>query len=111
MIHLTAQTVILIASQPADFRKGLDGFIAQCQHVLQQQPRDGQLFVFLNRNRTMMRVLHYDGSGFWLHTKRLSKGRFQFRQPAKALVPLLAHELSQLIKGEAILIRSTEIAA
>jgi transposase len=39
-------------------------------------PRSGTLFVFINRNKTMVRSLIYDGTGFWLMTKRLSKGRF-----------------------------------
>ena len=77
MLQLSADTAILVATQPQDFRKGIDGFIAVCQGTLQQNPRADIRFVFINRNRTMIRVLAYDGTGFWLMTKRLSKGRFQ----------------------------------
>jgi transposase len=76
MILLTANTPILLATKPADFRCGIDGFVAICRHQLTQDPRSDTLFVFINRNKTMIRALSYDGSGFWLMTKRLSKGRF-----------------------------------
>lgn len=76
MIQLSAHTRILLAVAPVDFRKGIDGVAALCQSVLKENPRDGQYFVFINRDRTMVRLLHYDGNGYWLATKRLSKGRF-----------------------------------
>jgi len=76
VIFLTHQTPILLGVAPADFRKGIDGFVAVCEQTLALQPRDGTVFVFINRARTMIRALSYDGSGYWLMTKRLSKGRF-----------------------------------
>ena len=76
MIQLSHHTRILLATQPADFRKGIDGLVALCRGVLEQDPRSGTYFVFINRSRTMIRVLVYDGSGYWLMTKRLSKARF-----------------------------------
>lgn len=81
MIHLTASTPILVATAAADFRCGVDGFVALCQQVLAQDPRSGTAYVFINRRRTMVRILAYEsaehGSGYWLMTKRLSSGRFR----------------------------------
>ena len=51
MIYLTAATPIMIATAPADFRAGIDGFVARCQHRLGQDPRSGTLYVFINRAR------------------------------------------------------------
>lgn len=100
MIHLTAQTPILLATQPADFRCGIDGFVALCQGALQQDPRSGTLFVFINRRRTMLRALCYDGSGFWLMSKRLSQGRFQdWPSRSQGLTPLAAKQLKALLTG------------
>lgn len=76
MIHLTAKSKILIAIQPADFRQGIDGLAAVCKLRLNCEPRSGTLFVFINRNKTMIRALAYENNGFWLMTKRLSKGKF-----------------------------------
>jgi transposase len=101
MIQLTAQTQILLATQPADFRKGIDGLVALCHQQLQRDPRSGVLFVFINRSKTMVRALSYDGSGFWLMTKRLSKGRFTgWPRNGNALSSLEATRLTRLLQGK-----------
>jgi len=76
MIHLTHATPILLGVAPADFRCGIDGFAARTRQLLGRDPADGTLYVYINRARTMVRAIAYDGSGYWLLTKRLSKGRF-----------------------------------
>lgn len=76
MLHLTNQSRILLAINPVDFRKGLDSLIALCRQQLYCDARSGVNFVFINRSRTMIRVLSYDVNGYWLATKRLSKGRY-----------------------------------
>jgi len=100
MIHLTAGTKIHLAIKPADFRCGIDGLAAVCRQQLRQDPADGKLFVFINRSKTMIRVLVYDGSGFWLMTKRLSKGKFTgWPQKNQALSMIAATELKILLSG------------
>ena len=96
MIHLTASTKIFIATEPADFRKGIDGLSAVCRLQLTKDPRSGTVFVFINRSKTMIRALSYDGTGFWLMTKRLSSGKFK-RWPVTAMV---ATQLRQLLSGD-----------
>ena len=68
MIMLHADTPILLALQPVDFRLGIDGLVAVCKKRLSQQANNGTVFVFINRRKTMVRALSYDGSGFWLMT-------------------------------------------
>ena len=100
MLQLSADTAILVASEPQDFRKGIDGFIAVCQGKLQQNPRADIRFIFINRNRTMIRVLAWDGTGFWLMTKRLSKGRFVgWPRSGQAVQPMVATRLRTLLSG------------
>lgn len=100
MMHMTNDTRILIAVAPADFRKGIDGFVALCQNVLLQDPRSGTRFVFTNRSRTMVRILTYDGTGFWLMTKRLSKGRFNhWPSTGQPVSVATAMQLSPWLKG------------
>ncbi len=100
MIQLTAQTKILLATTPADFRCGIDGLAALCRLQLKQNPSCGTLFVFINRSKTMIRALTYDGSGFWLMTKRLSKGKFT-QWPTKGIInALVATELRVLLSDE-----------
>jgi len=100
MIQLTAQTRILLATHAIDFRKGIDGIVAVCRHELDRDPQSGCYFVFINRSKTMVRVLVYDGTGFWLMTKRLSKGRFQgWPKGTSAVSALEAKRLSRLVLG------------
>ena len=69
MIQITVQTRILVAIQAVDFRKGIDGLARVCQEQLQTDPFSGRLFVFGNRRRTALKILAYDGRGFWLCQK------------------------------------------
>ena len=78
MVQLTPQSRIFVAIQPVDFRKGIDGLAAVCRQVLNEQPLSGAVFVFRNRSATTLKLLFYDGQGYWLCTKRLSQGRFQW---------------------------------
>ena len=102
MIQVTPHMRVFVAREPADFRKGIDGMAALCRQVLRQDPLSGAVFVFRSRRGTMVRALVYDGQGFWLMTKRLSKGRFPAwhgfdAQEAHCL--LQVHELQVLLAG------------
>lgn len=101
MILLTHESRIQLGVQPADFRKGVDGFVSLCKNQLLLEPRDGTIFVFINRARTMIRALSYDGTGYWLMTKRLSRGKFKhWPTGQEALSAASARELRQIINGE-----------
>ena len=78
MLQITPQMKILVAVEPADFRKGIDGLVWLCKDTLGQDPFAGTVFVFRNRRGTAIKVLVYDGQGFWLCHKRLSEGRFRW---------------------------------
>ena len=75
MLALSPSQRILLAVQPVDFRKGIDGLIGLCRQRLNENPLLGTLFVFTNRRRTALRLLIYDGQGFFLILKRFSQGR------------------------------------
>lgn len=99
MIQVTPQMRILLAIEPADFRKGIDGLAQVCRQVLRKDPFSGYVFIFRNKKASAIKVLMYDGQGFWLCQKRLSKGRFNW-WPAKGnscLRQLAVHELQLLI--------------
>ena len=72
MIQLTPHLRILVAIEPQDFRKGIDGLSRVCREELDADPFAGTVFVFRNRRGTSIRFLVYDGQGYWLATKRLS---------------------------------------
>jgi transposase len=78
MLQLTPQSRIFLAVEPIDFRAGIDRLATFCRQRLAQNPLEGAVYVFRNRRSTALKLLLYDGQGFWLCTKRLSQGRFQW---------------------------------
>lgn len=77
MIQLTPQMRILVCVPSVDFRKGIDGLSRICREEMGSDPFSGVVFVFRNRQKTSLKILIYDGQGFWLCQKRLSEGRFR----------------------------------
>jgi len=100
MIQMTSTTSILLAIQPADFRAGIDRFASICLNELSQDPRSGTYFVFINRSRTMIRILAYDKNGYCLHTKRISKGKFiGWPTGQQSITTFEAKQLQRLLWG------------
>ena len=101
MIQITPQMRILVAVEPVDGRKGIDSLAQLCQEKLNTDPFSGCLFVFRSRRGTAIRCLVYDGQGFWLAQKRLSKGRFRWwpegRNTHEVARSLAAHQLQVLL--------------
>ncbi len=101
MIQITPQMRILVAVEAVDGRKGIDSLARLCQEKLQADPFSGCLFVFRSRRGTAIRILVYDGQGFWLAQKRLSKGRFRWwpegRSALEVVRSLEAHQLQVLL--------------
>ena len=66
MIQITPQMRVLVAIEPVDFRRGIDGLAQLCRSILIADPMDGTLFVFRSRAGKSIKLLVYDGQGFWL---------------------------------------------
>jgi len=102
LIQIAPQFRILVAIEAIDGRKGIDAIAQLCQEKLNADPFSGYLFIFRTRRGTAIRLLQYDGQGFWLATKRLSKGRFQWwpkstGTPPGAARTLRAHQAQLLL--------------
>ena len=78
MLQLTPHHRLLLAIEPVDFRKGIDGLVAACQYQLLEKPDSGTVFVFTNRQRTAVKILVYDGKGYWLCQRRFSQGKLKW---------------------------------
>ena len=101
MLQLTPQMRILVAIDPADFRCGIDGLARRCKAVLSEDPFTGTVFVFRNRRKTAVKILVYDGQGFYLCHKRMSKGIFAWwpKGGEDGKVRLQALEIQALLRG------------
>jgi transposase len=97
MIHITAQMRVLVAIEAVDGRKGIDSLVRVCQQHLSEDPFSGCVFVFRSRRGTSIRLLSYDGQGYWLAQKRLSRGRFTWWPEASVASKQLEAYEAQLL--------------
>jgi len=79
---------------PTDLRKSFDGLSALVRTKLAEDPLSGQLFVFLNRRRTQLKILYFDRSGYCVWAKRLEQGR-DMAAKAKATATVLARKVKE----------------
>ena len=101
MIQVTSHMRILVAVEPQDFRRRIDGLCRVCREVLDCDPMSGSVFVFRSKKGSTIRLLSYDGQGFYLLEKRLSHGKFRHwpRRDGDVRCELLAHQLQVLLAG------------
>ena len=101
MFGLTTATRVFAAAAPIDMRKGFDGLFGLVRDALGEDPLSGHLFLFTNRQQTRLKVLVFDGSGLWVCSKRLEKGRFAWpvTQPGQSSITLRPGELALLLNG------------
>lgn len=75
MLSLPNTLKVYLAVKPVDMRKQFNGLWAIAKEELGEDPQDGALFVFTNRNRNRLKMLYWDGTGVWVFAKRLEQGR------------------------------------
>lgn len=88
---ISPQQRVYLALNPVDFRKGIDGLQAICRDILRQNPFSGTVFAFRSKKRTSVKLLFYDGNGFWLCQKRFSKGKLAFWPDSHEAASTLRH--------------------
>ena len=99
MLKLDGKSVYL-ACGGTDMRKSINGLAAIVEGSFQLDPWGGAVFAFCNRTRDRLKILEWDGDGFWLHLKRLEKGHFRWPAPGEdATMTLTGEELSILLGG------------
>jgi transposase len=91
---------IFLAVEPVDMRKQFNGLWAAVGERLQEDPKSGAVFAFINKDRTRLKLLYWDGTGVWVLAKRLEKGRFSWPAPSEKKPKLaLAPEALALLVG------------
>ena len=77
MFALTAENTFHLYSQPTDMRKSFDSLSGLVRNNLGYDPIHGTVFIFINKSRDKIKLLHWEGSGYLLYYKRLEKGTFE----------------------------------
>ena len=100
MLSFPASIRIYVAREAVDFRKAHDGLLAIVRDQFGDDPFDGSVFLFLNRRRDRVKVLHWDRDGFWLHYKRLERGTYRLAlDGAGQRVEVTRPQLAMLLEG------------
>lgn len=99
MLNVPANVAIFVHTKPTDLRKGFDGLSGIVRGELGGDPLDGSLFLFFNRRRDRLKILHWDGTGFWLYYKLLEAGTFEVIASKDQCVEIDATQLAMLLGG------------
>ncbi len=94
---------VYLARGKTDMRKSINGLAAMIEGSFELNPFNEAIFVFCNRNRNRLKILEWDGDGFWLYVKRLEKGRFRWpSEGTEQTMALTGEELSILLGGNRV---------
>ena len=101
MLAFPAAIKIYVAVQPVDMRKQFNGLWAAAQEKQGEDPKHGAVFAFINKARTRLKLLYWDGTGVWVLAKRLEQGRFSWPAPGedRAKLALAPEALALLVGG------------
>ncbi len=101
MFQLPKNTSIYICDRPVDFRKSFNGLCGEVTNYLEQNPLNGHLFVFYNKNKDKIKLLFWDNDGYWIFYKCLEKGTFEMpkQMDSKNSIELSHQELMLILSG------------
>jgi transposase len=101
MLSFASGMKIFVYTQVTDMRKGFNGLSGIVREEFGADPTDGSLFIFINRRRDRMKLLHFDGGGYWLYYRLLEAGTFEELKPKddSCRLAIDATQLSMLLSG------------
>ncbi|MFK7889933.1 MAG: IS66 family insertion sequence element accessory protein TnpB, partial [Granulosicoccus sp.] len=99
MILPQANVRVWLCITATDMRKSYNGLSAMVKRELGDNPLSGEMYVFVNRKRTQMKILYFDGDGYALWCKRLEHGQFVLPDTSVPNKPLSYGELQCLLYG------------
>jgi len=100
MMNSLSVNQVYLATGVTDMRKSINGLSIIVSQLLERDPFDGSVFVFCNRQRDKLKILHWEHNGFWLYYRRLDKGKFQWPSNVdKQSISLSLRELQWLLDG------------
>lgn len=100
MITFNRRTKVFVCKEATDMRASYDTLYSKASGVLKQDPFSGHLFLFINRSRTSVKCLYYDGTGFVIIAKRMERGLFSRINPYyRGEVVMTAAEFALFFEG------------
>lgn len=102
MLDFAVGTQVYLATGVTDLRKSFSGLAVIVKLQFRLDPYSKCMFVFCNRNHNLIKILQWDGSGFWLFMKRLDKGNFRWPMVASEAKKVSTKELRWWLEGLSI---------
>lgn len=104
MFTLSSSLRYHLYSQPTDMRKSFDGLSGIVRNKLDDNPCSGDVFIFINRSRNKIKLLHWQGIGFILYYKRLEEGTFELFEydPQVGSITMNYAQIVMLVDGLSI---------
>lgn len=101
MLAFPAAIRIYVAVQPVDMRKSFNGLWSAVSAQLHEDPKSGAVYCFINKDRTRLKLLYWDGTGVWVLAKRLEQGRFSWTaaDDDRTKISLAPEALGMLVNG------------
>lgn len=99
MLNIINSGQIYLACGFTDMRKSIDGLATTVKLKFKLDPFSNCLFVFCNRNCNKIKILEWEHTGFWLHYKRLEKGKFKWPNNKNEVKSMSYRELRWLLDG------------
>lgn len=99
MIAIGPMTRVFLCIGSTDMRRSFNGLAAVVRTHMQRDPLSGEAYAFCNRRRTLVKVLIFDGTGLWVHAKRLEKGTFSWPTDGETTRSMSREELALILSG------------
>ena len=101
MLAFPAAIRIYVAVRPVDMRKSFNGLWSAVSEQLHEEPKSGAVYCFINKERTRLKLLYWDGTGVWVRAKRLEHGRFSWTAATddRTKIALALEALAMLVNG------------
>lgn len=99
MYNITIPTEIYVCTEPVDFRKSFNGLCGIVHTGFSMSTFDGALFVFYNKRRKSVKLLHWEGDGYSIYHKKLESGTFEFPLNSEGCMELSSDKLHAILRG------------
>lgn len=99
MLSIASPVSLFLYTEPTDMRKSFDGLSGIVRSELAADPTDGSLFLFINRRRDRLKILHFDGAGYWLYYRLLEAGTFEVIASEGNCLQIDSTQLAMLLGG------------
>ena len=100
MFSFSTSLKIYLGVKPVDMRKSFNGLCAIVKNELERDPLSGAVYLFSNKRRTLVKIIYWDGTGFWVLAKKLERGTFWWSPDCDSMDMSIAHEsLGMILSG------------